>query len=258
MDIILELGTRYHERKKGKGSYQVKKPPVTGSNSFRTPQEPSSKRPNNEKSKKGKNIQVPKDKLNSALLSKDNKLIGSEKERRIKEEKWDEEEKPEEVETMLNVVPASYHHYFDGFSKVKAEKLPPNHSFEHHIKLEGLLPPVGVIYYLSNHDSETIPSYISENLERVSIRPSSPATGAPVIFCEKKDGGLHLCVDYYKCNSVTRKIRYPVPPMKQLLTIFNGSTIFSKIDLCGAYDLLRIEEGDGHLTAVRTKYGSYE
>ncbi|MBW0582017.1 hypothetical protein O181_121732, partial [Austropuccinia psidii MF-1] len=46
--------------------------------------------------------------------------------------------------------------------------------------------------------------------------------------------------------------------MNQLLTVFNGSTIFSKIDLCGAYNLLRIKEGDEHLTAFRTKYGSYE
>ncbi|MBW0576891.1 hypothetical protein O181_116606 [Austropuccinia psidii MF-1] len=46
--------------------------------------------------------------------------------------------------------------------------------------------------------------------------------------------------------------------MNQLLTIFNGATIFSKIDLCGANNLLRIKEGDEHLTAFRTKYGSFE
>ncbi|MBW0571429.1 hypothetical protein O181_111144 [Austropuccinia psidii MF-1] len=46
--------------------------------------------------------------------------------------------------------------------------------------------------------------------------------------------------------------------MNQLLTIFNGSTIFSKIDWCGAYNFLGIKEGDGHLTAFRTKHGSYE
>ncbi|MBW0520450.1 hypothetical protein O181_060165 [Austropuccinia psidii MF-1] len=51
---------------------------------------------------------------------------------------------------------------------------------------------------------------------------------------------------------------YPVPPMNQLLTVFNGSTIFSKIEMCGAYNLLRIKEGDAHLTAFRTKYGSSE
>ncbi|MBW0513259.1 hypothetical protein O181_052974 [Austropuccinia psidii MF-1] len=46
--------------------------------------------------------------------------------------------------------------------------------------------------------------------------------------------------------------------MNQLLTVFNGSTIFSKIDLRGAYNPLRIKEEAEHLTAFRTKYGSYE
>ncbi|MBW0567725.1 hypothetical protein O181_107440, partial [Austropuccinia psidii MF-1] len=77
-------------------------------------------------------------------------------------------------------------------------------------------------------------------------------------FVKKKYGGLCLCVDYLKLNAVTRKNRYPVPPMNQLLTVFNGSTIFSKIDLRGAYNLLRIKEGDEHSNAYRTKNSSYE
>ncbi|MBW0553874.1 hypothetical protein O181_093589 [Austropuccinia psidii MF-1] len=44
--------------------------------------------------------------------------------------------------------------------------------------------------------------------------------------------------------------------MNQLLTVFNGSSIFSKLDLHGAYNLLKIMEGDGHLTCFRTKYGA--
>ncbi|MBW0566521.1 hypothetical protein O181_106236 [Austropuccinia psidii MF-1] len=43
--------------------------------------------------------------------------------------------------------------------------------------------------------------------------------------------------------------------MNHLLNVFNGSSIFSKIDLRGAYNLLRIKEGDDHLTDFRTKYG---
>ncbi|MBW0495163.1 hypothetical protein O181_034878 [Austropuccinia psidii MF-1] len=39
MDITLELDTRYHERQKEKGSHQEKKPPVTGFNSSRSPQD---------------------------------------------------------------------------------------------------------------------------------------------------------------------------------------------------------------------------
>ncbi|MBW0579646.1 hypothetical protein O181_119361 [Austropuccinia psidii MF-1] len=174
------------------------------------------------------------------------------------EEQWDEEEEPEEIETVLKVVPRAYHHYLHVLSKVRAEKPPPHHACDHHIEVEGFLPPVGVIYSLSKNESETLQAYISKNVEKVFIRPSSSSTGAPVLFFKKKDGGIFLCVDYRKLNSVTRKNRYPVPPMNQLLTIFNGATISSKIDLCGAYNLLRIKEGDEHLTAFRAKYGSYE
>ncbi|MBW0569847.1 hypothetical protein O181_109562 [Austropuccinia psidii MF-1] len=129
---------------------------------------------------------------------------------------------------------------------------------DHHIKLKGLLPPVGVIYSLSNEESETLWEYISVNVEKGFIRPSSSSTGEPLLFFKKKDGGVCLCLYYRKPNSVTRKNTYPVSPMNQLLTVFNGSTIFYKIELHGAYNLLRIKEGDMHLTAFRAKYGIYE
>ncbi|MBW0529870.1 hypothetical protein O181_069585 [Austropuccinia psidii MF-1] len=85
MDITLELDIRYHERQKGKGSHQGKKPPVTGSNSSMPSQDSSSIRPHHKKNKKGKQFKASRDKPHSALLNKDSKLIGFEKERRIKE-----------------------------------------------------------------------------------------------------------------------------------------------------------------------------
>ncbi|MBW0523399.1 hypothetical protein O181_063114 [Austropuccinia psidii MF-1] len=141
------------------------------------------------------------------------------------------------------------------------------------------------MYSLSKNESEALWAYISENLEKGVIRQGSSSTGAPVFFVRKKDGslclcvdyhkldavtrntclfgrkkdcGLCFCVDYHKLDAVTRKNRYPFPPINQLLTVFNSSTIFSKIDLCGSYNLLRIKEGDEHLTSFRAKCGSYE
>ncbi|MBW0532091.1 hypothetical protein O181_071806 [Austropuccinia psidii MF-1] len=149
------------------------------------------------------------------------------------EKLWDEEAEPVEVETVLKAC-------------------------DHHIKLEGSLPPVGVIYSLSNQESDTLRAYISENVEKGFHQPSSSSRGEPVLFVKKKDGGLCLCVEHRKLNAVTRKNKYPVPPMNQLLNVFNGSSIFSKVDLCGAYTLLRIKDGDEHLTCFRTKYGNFE
>ncbi|MBW0500247.1 hypothetical protein O181_039962 [Austropuccinia psidii MF-1] len=150
------------------------------------------------------------------------------------EELWDEEEETEEIETVMKVVTSVYHQYLDVFFMVKAEKLPLHHACDHHIELEGSLPPDGVIYSLSNQESDTLRAYISKNVEKGFIQPSSSSIGEPVLLVKKKDGGLHLGVKYCKLNAVTRKNKYPVPPMNQLLTVFNVSSIFSNIDLHGA------------------------
>ncbi|MBW0474788.1 hypothetical protein O181_014503 [Austropuccinia psidii MF-1] len=72
------------------------------------------------------------------------------------EELWDEEGEPEEIKNVMKVFPSAYHQYLDVFSKVKAEKLPPHRTCDHHIELEGSLPPVGVIYSSSNQESDTL------------------------------------------------------------------------------------------------------
>ncbi|MBW0473343.1 hypothetical protein O181_013058 [Austropuccinia psidii MF-1] len=99
------------------------------------------------------------------------------------EEKWNDAEEPGGIETVMKVVPPSDHQYLDVFSRVKAEKRCPHHTCAHHTKLEGYLPPIDVIYFLSNHESETLCAYISENIEKVLIRPSSSSTGKSVLFC---------------------------------------------------------------------------
>ncbi|MBW0565795.1 hypothetical protein O181_105510, partial [Austropuccinia psidii MF-1] len=53
------------------------------------------------------------------------------------EELWDEEEEPEEIETVMKVVPSSYNQYLDVLFKVKGEKISPHCSCDHHIELGG-------------------------------------------------------------------------------------------------------------------------
>ncbi|MBW0497919.1 hypothetical protein O181_037634 [Austropuccinia psidii MF-1] len=59
------------------------------------------------------------------------------------EELWDEEEEPEEIETVMKFASSASHHYLDVFSKVKADKPPLYHACAHHIKLEGLYLQLG-------------------------------------------------------------------------------------------------------------------
>src|SRR5260221_3610480 len=82
--------------------------------------------------------------------------------------------------------------------------------------------------------------------------------GVPILFVKKKDGSLHLCVDFCALNRVTEKDHYPPPLISDLLTSPAPARIYSKIDLKHAYHLVHIAEGDEPKTAFCTRYGSYE
>ena len=43
------------------------------------------------------------------------------------------------------------------------------------------------------------------------FRPSSSSWCNAVILIQKKDGGLHFCIDFRKLNTRTKKDSYPSP-----------------------------------------------
>jgi hypothetical protein len=75
---------------------------------------------------------------------------------------------------------------------------------------------------------------------------------------KKKDGTLRLCVDLRGLNKITIKNRYPLPLPSELVDRCYKAKYFTKLDLRGAYNLIRIAEGDEWKTAFRTRYGHYE
>nr|GEW99140.1 retrotransposon protein, putative, Ty3-gypsy subclass [Tanacetum cinerariifolium]GEX07711.1 retrotransposon protein, putative, Ty3-gypsy subclass [Tanacetum cinerariifolium]GEX16414.1 retrotransposon protein, putative, Ty3-gypsy subclass [Tanacetum cinerariifolium] len=104
-------------------------------------------------------------------------------------------------------------------------------------------------------------SGISNQLElsdKGSIRPNSSPWGAPVLFVKKKDGSFWMCIDYWELNKLTIKNRYPLPRIDDLFDQFQGSSVYSKIDMRLGYHQLRVQEEDIPKTAFRTRYGHYE
>ena len=159
----------------------------------------------------------------------------------------------------LSGLPEEYREFSDVFSKTKADTLPEHRPYDLRIELEdGAVPPLGPIYSPSQLELDTLREYIEENLRSGFIRPSNSPCGAPVLFVKKKDGSLRLCVDYRGLNKITRKDRYPLPLVSDLLDAPRKARIYTKIDLRHAYNLVRIAPGDEWKTAFRTRYGSFE
>ena len=159
----------------------------------------------------------------------------------------------------MSTLPEQYKSYQVVFEKKNADILPQHRLYDCAIDIEDFAQvPFGPIYNMSQDELATLKEYIDENLAKGFIRHSKSPTGAPILFVKKKDGSLRMCVDYRGLNKVTIKNRYPLPLISGLLNQLVQTKIYTKIDLRGAYDLVRVKEGDEWKTSFRTRYGHFE
>ena len=116
---------------------------------------------------------------------------------------------------------------------------------EHAIELEkSKQPPFGLIYSLGPVELETLKTYIETNLANGFIQPSKSPVGAPILFDQKPDGSLRLCVDYWGLNNITVKNQYRLPLIDELLNWLGRTKRFTQLDLTNAYHWMMICEGN--------------
>jgi hypothetical protein len=82
--------------------------------------------------------------------------------------------------------------------------------------------------------------------------------GAMSIRKKSRDCGLRFCIGYRDINSKTVKNRYPLPHIQETLDLLTGAKVYTKLDVRGAYNLVRVKESDEHKLAFRTRYGLFE
>jgi len=169
------------------------------------------------------------------------------------------EEKKTEQEILDEVVLPEYHDFANIFSEGEAKSLPPHRPYDHKIDLEeGMEPPFGKIYNMSETELKLLKDYIDDMLGKGFIRPSSSAASAPVLFTKNPNGSLRLCVDYRGLNRITKKNRYPIPLINDLIDRLKDAKVYTKIDLRAGYNNIRIAPGHEYKTAFRTRYGLFE
>ena len=153
--------------------------------------------------------------------------------------------KPSLSPPVLTGVPPVYHDLAPVFSKESALSFPPHCPYDCAIDLlPGAPLPMGQLYNLSLPEKEAMRNYITESLASGIIRPSSSPVATGFFFVAKKDGSLRPCIDYRQLNSITVKNKYPLPFLSSTFEPLSHATVFTKLDLCNAYHLVRIREGD--------------
>ena len=123
--------------------------------------------------------------------------------------------------------------------------LPQHRLYDCAIDIEdGTQIPFGPIYNLSQDELATLKEYIDENLAKGFIQYSKSPIGTPILFVKKKNGSLQMCVDYRNLNKVTIKNQYPLSLISGLFNQLGQAKMYTKINLRGAYNLVRVKEGD--------------
>jgi hypothetical protein len=158
-----------------------------------------------------------------------------------------------------DTVPESLHTFEDVFNKDSFDTLPEQRKWDHAIELEREpTPGFRKVYPMSLEEQAELDAFLEEALSTGCIRPSKSPIGAPVFFVKKKDGKLRFVQDYRALNAITRKNRYPLPLIDDLIHRLSGAKYFTKLDIRWGYNNIRIKEGDEWKAAFRTNRGLFE
>ena len=95
-------------------------------------------------------------------------------------------------------IPAEYSDFSNVFSSDSAVELPEHTKINDHPinQLDDKQPPYGPIYSLKPIELKMLKTYIEANLANDFIRPSKSPAGTLILFVQKKNISLRLCVDY--------------------------------------------------------------
>ena len=166
---------------------------------------------------------------------------------------------PNDTPVNMTDVLTDYQEFTDIFSQTHTSTPTPHQPYNLKIELEeGTSPPFDVIYSLSQSELKSLQEFLDEHLAMDFIHLSHSLGRAQVLFTCKKDGSLHLCINFCSLNKITEKDHYPLPCISNLLNSPRKARIYSKINLCHTYHLVHIHEGNEWKTTFHTCYSSFE
>ena len=86
--------------------------------------------------------------------------------------------------------------------------------------------------------------YLDDALAKRYIRSSISLVEVLILFILKKDDELYLYIDYRDLNKITKKNRYLLSLISEILDRLIDVKIFTKLDLKDTYYRIRIKKGD--------------
>lgn len=160
---------------------------------------------------------------------------------------------------MRSKLPSEYHDYLDVFDRAKANEMPPHWASDHKIELLGnARPPQSRAYKMSEYKLAKVKAYLDENLAKGYITPSKASYSSLVLFALKANGDLRFYIDYRKLNALTKRNRYPLPLIEEVIGKLRGYKHLTRLDIIAAFNKIRMDPESEDLTTFMTGMGRYK
>jgi len=129
---------------------------------------------------------------------------------------------------------------------------------EHYIDVEVARLVRQLPYRIPHAYWEKVQKELAEMEEKGMIEPSVNDWASPIVLVGKRDGTMHLCVDFRRLNKSTHLDAYPMPRMDELIDRLGNSRYITTLDLSRGYWPVPMSEKSRLLTSFVTPYGLYQ
>jgi hypothetical protein len=111
-----------------------------------------------------------------------------------------------------------YHDFLDLFSKEKADILSSHRKHDHRIELkEDKTHEYALLYNMSEEELLLIKKYLQKHLNKNFIESSTASYASLILFAKKLDEELRFCVNYRKLNVITKKNKYLISLIVEII-----------------------------------------
>ena len=132
------------------------------------------------------------------------------------------------------------------------------HLLKHRIITEDV-PPIKCRYRPLNPALEPdLRRQLDEWLKHDVIEAANSPWSFNLVAAKKKGGKVRWCIDWRRLNDITKKDSWPMPTVQDTIARLAGSTIYSGVDMAGAFHCIDLDERDREKTAFATPFGSFQ
>jgi len=169
------------------------------------------------------------------------------------------DETAQNLEDIKAKLPPKYHEFLDVFDRAQSNKLPPHRSYDHKIELTSdSTPPRCRTYRMSPAKLLKVKKYLNENLSKKFITPSQTPYSSPVLFALKANEDLRFCVNYRKLNAISKRNRYPLPLIDEIIDKIVSCKHLTRLDIISAFNKLRMHLDSENYTTFITALEAYK